>query len=352
MRIVVLAGGTSTERDVSLVSGSKIYKALKENGHSVILLDVYLGYSFDNSRMGIDDIFDLDKDWAEGVSAVAEINPDVSKVKALRADGDKRFFGPNVIDLCQSADIVFMALHGENGENGKIQACFDLMGIKYTGTDYVSSAMAMNKSITKDMFKAWEIPSPLGVHMTKEEYLSGVRDKGISFPLIVKACSGGSSIGCAIAKEASQYEDALKEAFKYDNEVVIEQFIKGRELTVGVINGKAMPIVEIAPKIGFYDYKNKYQVGATEDTCPALISEEMTLNIQKCAEKAFEALRLKSYARFDFILDEESGKFYCLEGNTLPGMTPTSLVPQEAAVMGYNFNELCELIIKVSLEKN
>lgn len=351
MNIVVLAGGISTERDVSLVSGSMVYKALKGNGHNVILLDVYLGYelSDDESREPIESLFEDDRDWAKDIKAVNELNPDVSKVKALRSDGDKSFFGPNVLTLCQASDVVFMALHGEHGENGKIQACFDLMGIKYTGTDYVSSAMAMNKSITKDIFKVYDIPTPFGISMSREEYENGPKVEGVPYPLIVKACSGGSSIGCAIAQDENGLQAALDEAFKYDDEVVIEQFINGRELTVAVMDGEAMPLVEISPKVGFYDYKNKYQAGSTIEICPAPIDEELTKAIQSCAQRAFTALRLKAYARFDFLLDKETNKFYCLEGNTLPGMTPTSLVPQEAAAMGMSFNELCEKIINLAL---
>ena len=141
MRVVVLAGGISTEREVSLSSGKMIYEALKKNGHQVVLLDVYLGYSGEDAEH----IFEKEEDWVKEIGAVGEENPDVEAVKALRADGDRSFFGPNVIAVCQAADVVFMALHGENGENGKIQACFDLMGIRYTGTDYVSSALCMDK---------------------------------------------------------------------------------------------------------------------------------------------------------------------------------------------------------------
>lgn len=353
MKIVVLAGGISTERDVSLISGKQIYLALKENGHEVILVDVYLGHELtdEEKSLPIEDIFKKDYDWSKGILAISEENPDIEKVKALRPDGNKHFFGPNVIDLCQAADVVFMALHGENGENGKIQACFDLMGINYTGTDYVSSAMSMNKGITKDIFKAHNIPTPFGMVLSRKEYEAKTyKDMDIPFPLIVKACCGGSSIGCAIAAQPEDFENALEEAFKYDNEVVIEQFIKGRELTCCVMDGKALPIVEIAPKVGFYDYKNKYQAGSAEETCPANIGQKNTEAIQSCAEKAFKALKLKNYARFDFLMDGETNEYYCLEANTLPGMTPTSLVPQEAAAVGISFNELCEKIISISLK--
>lgn len=339
MKVVVLAGGTSTERDVSLVTGSMIYKALKKNGHQAILLDVYLGYDGE-----IEGIFERDVDWAAQVGAVAEENPDLEAVKAMRPDGAKNFFGPNVLALCQSADAVFMALHGANGEDGKIQACFELMGIPYTGTDFVSSAMAMDKGITKDIFKAHDIPTPKGIRLKKGD----TEAEKVPFPCIVKACCGGSSVGVAIANNEEEYEKAKEEAFRYDNEAVIEQYIKGREFSVCVMEGKALPIIEIAPKTGFYDYKNKYQAGCTVETCPAELSEEKTKEMQQIAENVFKALRLKSYARMDFMMNE-AGELFCLEANTLPGMTPTSLVPQEAAAIGISFEQLCEKILQTAL---
>lgn len=338
MKVVVLAGGTSTERDVSLSSGSMIYRALKKKGHQAIMLDVYLGYEGD-----VDGIFEAQVDWAAQVGAVSAENPDLEAIKALRPDGAKNFFGPNVLAICQSADAVFMALHGANGEDGKIQACFELMGIPYTGTDFVSSAMAMDKGITKDIFKAHNIPNPAGIRLRKGE----VESERVPFPCIVKACCGGSSVGVCIAHDEAEYEKAKAEAFRYDNEVVIEQYIAGREFSVGVMDGKALPVIEIAPKQGFYDYKNKYQAGSTVETCPAELAEDKTKEMQGIAERVFKALRLKNYARMDFMMSR-AGELFCLEANTLPGMTPTSLLPQEAAAIGINFEDLCEKILQYS----
>lgn len=340
MKIVVLAGGISTERDVSLSSGAMIYRALKEKGHQAVILDVYLGYQKDD----IDVIFDKEEDWAKEISNVSEKNPDIEQIKAIRPDGEKNFFGPNVISICQAADIVFMALHGENGENGKIQACFDLMGIAYTGTDFTSSAICMDKGITKDIFACHHIPTPAGIRLKKGEK----QQEQVPFPCIVKACCGGSSVGVCIANKEEEYEAALEEAFRYDEEVIIEQYIRGREFSVGVMNGRALPVIEIAPLSGFYDYKNKYQAGSTIETCPADLSEEKTQEMQGYAEAAFKALRLKNYARMDFMMGEKED-IYCLEANTLPGMTPTSLLPQEAAAEGMGFGDLCEKIIAAAL---
>lgn len=348
MKVVVLAGGISTERDVSLSSGTMIYRALKKRGHQAILLDVYLGYEWIPSSEGeaIDNIFDKDKDWAESLGSISEENPDIELIKAMRPDGEKNFFGPNVIAICQAADVVFMALHGENGENGKIQACFDLMGITYTGTDYVSSALSMDKGLSKELFAYHGVPTPAGIRLRKGQK----QEKTVPFPCIVKACCGGSSVGVSIALKEEEYEKALQEAFLYDDEVIVEQYIEGREFSVGVMDGRALPIIEIAPLQGFYDYKNKYQPGSTIETCPALLSEEKTKEIQDYAEQAFRVLRLKNYARMDFMMNKE-GEVFCLEANTLPGMTPTSLLPQEAAAEGVSFEELCERIMSTALTK-
>ncbi len=339
MKIVVLAGGTSTERDVSLSTGKMVYTALKKKGHQVILLDAFLGYE-DNT----DSIFLKDIDWTKEIGDITEHNPDIDAVKALRKDGGKNYFGPNVISLCQQADVVFMALHGENGENGKIQAAFDLMGITYTGTDHVSSAICMDKQLTKEILMYHHIPTPKGIHIHKGNHA----ENSIGYPCVVKACCGGSSVGVNIANNETEYQEALTDAFHYDSEVIVEEYIKGREFSVGVIDGKALPVIEIAPLQGFYDYKNKYQAGSTVETCPACIDEKLTIKMQQYAEKAYCVLRLQKYARMDFMM-RDNGEMYCLEANTLPGMTPLSLIPQEAAAIGISFEDLCQKIVDMAL---
>lgn len=341
MKIVVLAGGTSTERDVSLVTGSMIYKALQENGHEVVLLDVYLGYE----EADYDKVFELKKDWSEKIGAISSENPDIAQVKALRKDNPECAIGPHVIDICSKADIVFLALHGQNGEDGKIQAMFDLMDIKYTGTDYLSSAIAMDKAISKEFFVKNQIPTPSGITVEAGETVDWNY-----YPCIVKVNCGGSSVGVYRADDEAQLQDALTKAFTFEKRVLIEEFIEGREFSIGVLDGKALPIIEIAPKVGFYDYKNKYQAGSAIETCPAELSEEVTKAMQACAEKVYEALRLQTYVRIDFRMNGKE-QFYCLEANTLPGMTPTSLLPQEAAAVGMDFHALCEEIIRISLKK-
>ena len=292
MKIVVLAGGISSERDVSLSSGRMIYTALKERGYQTVLLDVFLGCSLEGSP---EEAFSGKTDLTGEIRGVGLQDPDIEAVKAMRADGSDSFFGPNVIEVCQAADVVFLALHGENGENGKLQACFDLLGIRYTGTDYLSSALCMDKGLAKELMQHHGIPTPAGICLRRGED-PGTEAK-VPFPCVVKVCNGGSSVGVYMVNREEEYRAALEEGFRYDTELIVEQYIKGREFSVGVMDGKALPVIEIAPLQGFYDYKNKYQAGSTVETCPARLSEEKTREMQQLAEQVFRALRLKNYAR-------------------------------------------------------
>jgi len=345
MNIVVLAGGLSSERDVSLKSGQMVAEALRSKNHRVVVLDVFMGYT--DAECDVTGIFDISEEASVKISTIPTEAPDIKAVIASRADQSKNFFGPNVIKICQMADIVYMALHGSDGENGKVQAAFDLYGIKYTGNDYLSSAIAMDKNLTKEFFERAGIPTPAGVSLEKANRAGFSFEK---YPCIVKPNCGGSSIGVTVVNNADEMNAALDAAFEWEDEVVVEQFIQGREFSDGVIEGKSLPVIEIAPKQGFYDYKNKYAAGSAVETCPAEISEKATADMRMYAEKAFKCLGLTTYARMDFMMDEDEN-LYCLEANTLPGMTPTSLLPQEAAVTGVQFAELCELIIEVSLKK-
>ena len=339
MNIAVLCGGLSNERNVSISSGTGIARALRERGHRVAVVDLFLGYTepFDKPE----DVFTTENSLPQFM--VAEQTPELSELRALRPDGG--LVGPNVLDICRAADFVFLAMHGEEGENGKLQALLDMYGIRYTGSGCLGSAIAMNKSISKTLLRAAGIPVPPGTTFRKGDVCEDV-----GFPCVVKPCSGGSSVGTTIVHDETQYAAALDFAFGYEDSVIVERFIHGRELTVGVLNGKAMPVIEIIPKSGFYDYKNKYQPGMTVELCPAPISDETTCRVQDLAERVFRALKLEAYCRVDFIL-EDDGDLYCLEANTLPGMTPTSLIPQMGAVMGMDYGELCEKLIAVSMEK-
>lgn len=341
MNIIVLAGGNSTEREVSIASGQGVCKALRERNHKAVLLDPYFGASKKEENLFLAE-YDVDK----AADAMREMSSKLEEIMKTR----KGFFGPNVLEICKEADIVFLALHGANGEDGKVQSVLDLMGIKYTGSGPLSSGMAMDKGITKMVFEAKGVPTPKGITLEKGKCSSQLADYGMGFPVIVKPCCGGSSVGVCIANNQTEYQAALVEAFSYENEVVVEQFITGREFSVAVVDGKAYPVIEIAPLQGFYDYKNKYQAGSCVETCPADLSSALTKEMQKYAEKGYKALNLQAYARLDFLMDDE-GNMYCLEANTLPGMTPTSLIPQEAKAIGMDYPQLCEKLIEVSLKK-
>lgn len=342
MKIVVLAGGTSTERDVSIVSGTGICNGLRAKGHQAILVDVFCGAE----TVDWADPFPRKYDVEAASAYIKSFNPHIEQLKKMRKD----FFGPNVLELCKKADFVFLGLHGANGEDGRIQAAFDLMGIKYTGTGYLSSAMAMDKGVTKWMFQMKGVPVPGGVTMKRHTRKEDLAELGLAFPVVVKTCCGGSSIGVYIVKDQEEYMKALDAAFVYEEEVVVEEFIQGTEYTVAVVDGKAYPVVQIVPCQGFYDYENKYKPGAVKETCPAPISSELTRRLQDYAVQGYRALGLESYARLDFIVTDDE-KIYCLEANTLPGMTPTSLIPQEAAVLGMDYPTLCEELIRVSEKK-
>ena len=302
-----------------------------------------MGYDGDS----IDNIFEIDYDFTKDINAIGENAPDIETVRKSRKNqAEGCFFGKNVIEICRKADIVFMALHGDVGENGKLQAAFDVLGIKYTGSGYIGSALAMNKALSKKMFIGSGIPTPNGsLFRTEEESL-----KWTELPCVVKPCSGGSSVGVSIPKNRDEFKKAVKEAFALEDEILVESYVKGRELSIGVLAGKALPIIEICPKEGFYDYKNKYQAGLTDDICPALLPDDVTRALQAMAERASEALMLEAYARIDFILDSENN-MYCLEANTLPGMTPTSLLPQEALAVGISYDELVEILVNESMKK-
>ena len=342
MKIVVLAGGTSTEREISIVSGTGICGALRQKGHEAILVDIFCGVE----NVDWENPFPAEYDVEKAAEYMSNFNPQIKEMEKKR----RSFFGPNVLELCEKCDIVFLGLHGANGEDGKVQATFDLLGIRYTGTGYLSSAMAMDKRITKEVFLMNHVPTPGGFTMTRDNLEKDIAKHGLEFPVVVKTSCGGSSVGVYIAHTNEEYWQAMKDAFSYEPEVVVEEYIEGREFSVGVVDGKAYPIIEIAPIEGFYDYTNKYKAGATVDTCPAVLTEEQTKEMQKHAEDGAAALGIENYCRLDFMMRKD-GRMYCLEANTLPGMTPTSLLPQEAQVLGISYPELCELLIQLSLRK-
>ncbi len=342
MEIVVLAGGLSPERDVSLSSGTKICQALREQGHQAALVDMYLGLA------------GLNRDpFAEALpeqgAQVARKEPDLEELRASRPGGGDGLFGPGVLELCGEADMVFLALHGTCGEDGRVQAAFDLLGIPYTGSGYLGSAIALDKDLTK------RLVAPLGIHTPGWEtvrYTSrdipGLLDR-LERPCVVKPVGSGSSIGVSIAHDRAELERALELGLAQGGHCIIEQYIAGREIQVGILEDAALPSIEIIPKEGFYDYENKYQPGVAQEICPAPIPPEWEQRLGDAALTVFRALGLCVYSRADFIVTQDGTPWF-LEINTLPGMTPTSLVPQEAQAAGVDYATLCQRIIQASLE--
>ena len=334
MDIVVLCGGISSEREISIISSEKVAGALKENGHNIALVDVFFGAE---NEIDLKNDFDIDKEAARLRCLSAE--PGGDSVKG------RPFFGPGVLKACKKADIVFMGLHGGSGEDGSVQAAFDLLGIKYTGSGFKGSCIAMSKSLTKEVLSG-SVPMAEGRILRK----GTGRECSVKAPCVIKPSNGGSSLGVTIVNEEKDFEAALEKAFKYDDTVLVEEFIKGRELTQGVLGDRALPAIEIKPpEDGEYDYENKYN-GLTQEICPAPIEENVLEEMSGYSLRIGEILGLSVYYRIDYMLSDE-GQLYCLEANTLPGMTAASLIPCSAKEAGFSYNELCEEIIRLSMEK-
>lgn len=343
MNIAVVAGGISHERDVSLTSGSLIARALVEKGHRVRYLDIYKDFT-----MNYDSDEELFTDELVEVYHVPSDPPDLDSVR--RSSGSRgTLIGKGVLDVCTRADVVFIALHGDMGENGQLQATFDNFGIKYTGSGYIGSLLAMDKDLSKRLLKTAGILTPDWMYVDTSEYNIDEIIEKIGVPCVVKPCSCGSSVGVSIVDSEEDLASALWMASGYESHIIVEKKITGRELTSACLCGDVLPPVEIIPKNGFYDYKNKYQSGMTQEICPAKLPYAVTKDLEYATKTAFDALRLRGYARADFILDEDN-KLWCLEVNTLPGMTPTSLLPQSAAAVGIDYNSLCVIIAESGLK--
>ena len=285
----------------------------------------------------------------QGALFVGEVIPDLDELRR-RNNNKNELIGDGVLELCGVADLVFIALHGAMGENGQLQATLDNFGIKYTGSGYIGSLLAMDKDISKKMLVHAGVRTPRWKYSSSVEYDVDAIIAEVGLPCVVKPASCGSSVGVSFADTREELIAAFELAAKYEDRVLVEEKIVGREFTCGILEGEVLPPVEIIPKVGFYDYKNKYQKGATEEICPADISAEKFSEMADATRRAFDALRLCGYSRFDYIMDGD-GALWCLEANTLPGMTPTSLFPQEAAAVGIGYDELCERIAMTALKK-
>ena len=335
MKIVVLGGGISTERHVSLVTGTSVCKALRERGHKAIFVDMFLG--LENYHGKLEDAFDAPDGFC-GKVAIETTAPDLDAVRASREDKSPSRLGKDVLAICALADCVFLGLHGADGEDGKIQAALDLLGVPYTGSDYLGSAMAMDKAVAKRIMDSNGIRTPAWRELRYTE------------ADIPRLCEELPVIGVQLPDTREELSSALRDVLRYGDRVVVEEKIYGREMTVPVLGERALCPIEIVPPDGSsFDYVAKYQSGsaAAAEICPAPIGEKETKLLQETALKFHRALGLSVYSRTDFILDGE-GRAWCLEVNTLPGMTPASLIPKAAAVAGMSYGELCEKIPKAA----
>ena len=304
-KIGVLLGGVSKERDVSLRSGAAVAKALRSVGYDVVEIDVSVG--------------------AEGVQKI----------------------------LDAKMDVAFIALHGRLGEDGAIQGLLETLRIPYTGSGVLASSLAMDKDFTKKLLQTEGVQTPFWFVATpanQELIVSEVK----KFPVIVKPAQEGSTIGMSIVKEKSELSAALKKAFEYDEKVLVEQYIQGIEVTVSVLAGQVLPIIQVVPKSGFYDFTSKYTKGMTEYIVPAPLKVSLKEKLNQISAKVFQKLSLSGCARMDFMIedaDSDKAQEYFLEVNTLPGMTETSLVPKAAAATGISFESLCEKILETAALK-
>ena len=348
MKIVVLGGGISTERHVSLVTATSACKALRSLGHQAVFVDMFLGISDYNKPL--EEVF-LEPDGLCGNAAIEKTEPDLEAVKKQRGEGCRGRIGKNVLELCKLADCVFLGLHGADGEDGKIQATLELLNIPFTGSGSQASAIAMDKSIAKRIAESFGILTPEWQEYTYDETDIDRLTREIEVPCVVKIVNGGSSIGVELTDNKDELRKALGNMLAYGNHIVIEKKISGREITVPVLDGKALSPIEIIPPEGeTFDYIAKYQSGkeGAAEICPAHLTSEEESLLRERAEHVHRSLGLRVYSRSDFILDAE-GNVWFLEVNTLPGMTPNSLIPKAAAVAGLSYAELCERIVELSM---
>lgn len=338
MKVLLLAGGDSGEREVSLDSGAAIYASLKRLGHTVYAIDPASGKSLLTSEGKF-----LSGPSTSGATAAA---PAQGGAMALA----KSLVTPAFHDI----KVVFLALHGGTGENGSIQNLLELAGMPFTGSDMTGSTVAMHKEMSKRLFKSEGINTPKWKTFR-------VKDNGISrdivneissffeFPVIVKPNDSGSTLGLTRVEKREELADAFQKTLKESKIVLVEEYISGRELTVPVLDNRVFPVIEIKPESGLYDYEAKYTKGRSQYIVPAEISNKLSDKIKSTAKQVYDILGAAGLARIDFIL-AKGNKYHCLELNTLPGMTELSLAPMAAQAEGVSFDQLIELLIKSALE--
>lgn len=333
MKVAVLFGGVSDERDVSIASGAQVVKGLRDAGHEVVAVDTARGV------LGEADEATL----MEG--GIGSLPPERGSLDMLET-GDPTALtdAPEM----QGVDVVFIALHGGAGEDGTLQALLDLTGLAYTGSGHLGSALAMDKEITKRVLRDAQVPTPDWLMAPATD--ARIRE-ALGLPVIVKASKQGSTVGLHLVKQADGLQPAIDDAFQYDDEVVIEHFIAGRELTVPVLGDEALPVGEIIPEHEIFDYECKYQPGMAQEIFPADLPDDIAIRAKDLALRAHTALKLRGYSRIDFRMDEQGG-LWCLEANTNPGMTPASLFPKSARAAGIPFPEVCERICRRAIEEH
>jgi D-alanine-D-alanine ligase len=331
-RIALLTGGSTAEREVAFAGAAQVVAALRNDGAEVVVVDTVNGVlsAADEARYL--------------VPSVGRAPPTDQDLAALR-EAD---LGPAIVDLPQlrDADVAFLVIHGKQGEGGGLQALLDLGGISYTGSDMLGSALAMDKDVAKRLLRVAGVPTPDWVSWPAESHTI----EQLGLPLIVKPSREGSTIGLSVVKNRNEIEAAVRLAQRYDEQVILERYIPGREFTVGILGDRALAVGEILPSHEIFDYECKYTPGMCREVFPAVIDDPVTHRIQQLGLAAHRALKLRDFSRVDFRLDKD-GTPYCLEANTLPGMTRTSLFPQSAAAMGIDFGGACREIANLALRR-
>jgi D-alanine-D-alanine ligase len=331
MRVIVLLGGDSPEREVSLVSGRAVGEALLRRGHHVLAVDTAGGK-----------LIELQQTSTIGSEPPSQaLVTEGDAIRTVERIGSSAF---------GEVDVVFVALHGTGGEDGTIQALLEIAGLPYTGSGVLASSLAMDKEVAKRVFRDLGVPTPQGFGAPADTPLPELTERveaECGYPAVVKPNGQGSSVGVSIVRAANELAAAVSRAAAYDTRLLFEKFIPGQELTVAMLDGQPLPVVEIVPKAGFYDYRNKYTPGSSEYHVPADISDRVAKELQRLAYLAFHGLRCRDFARLDFRLSPMHEPF-CLEVNTIPGMTPTSLVPKAAGAAGLEFDALVERITRTA----
>lgn len=331
MRVAVLFGGTSEERDVSIASAAQIIPALRRLGHEVYAVDTATGRlaAADEERL-----------LASRVAPTPPSSAEIDQVRARAVAVSSAQF-----DI-RSTDVVFLALHGGAGEDGRIQAMLDLAGMTYTGSNHIASAAAMDKDLAKRLFRSAGVPTADWLMAPVD---SATVHQTLGWPVVVKPSKQGSTVGLSVVRAAADLARAIASASTFDDEVMVERFIAGREFTVGILEGEALPVGEILVPGEVFDYQSKYQHGGAREVFPADLPAPETRVLQDHALRAHRALKLGAYSRIDFRRDAD-GRFWCLEANSLPGMTATSLLPQAAKAAGIDFPTLLERICRGAIK--